>query len=100
MFARTLYSDENVTLQINWFGMGSLQIINNIGIRQAHPIQKKVFIEIVRHFNNLGQQISPENPKCVHLFQEFARLLEYQPNSLTWRTIYQSDLLEVAKRFV
>ncbi|NOT65717.1 MAG: hypothetical protein HOP06_06800 [Methylotenera sp.] len=83
MFARTLYSDEKIRLEINWFGLGSLQTINALGKRIAHPIQKKVFIEVVDNFKQLGQDISPSNPKCARLFKEFAVLLESQPNSLT-----------------
>lgn len=96
MFPRILYIDEKRSLELNWFGAGSLQMRRKEGgLRRAHPIQKQVFLRVVQAFENAGQTVSPANPKCSRLMQDFAELLEQPPSSLMWQTMLAADHNEV-----
>lgn len=100
MFPRVLYLDEARSLELNWFGMGALQARHRHGgVRRAHPSQKRIFLEVIRHFSASGQPLHPSNPKCSRLMKEFAELLEHSPNSLHWKAMFQADLREVAGSF-
>ena len=100
MFPRILYLDEDRALELNWFGMGALQMRNRFGgIRRAHPVQKQVFLQVVQAFQAYGQPVHPSNPSCSRLMKEFAEMLEQSPNSLTRRVMYQADLKDVARSF-
>jgi hypothetical protein len=100
MFPRILYLDEESALELNWFGMGALQMRNRFGgVRRAHPIQKQIFLQVIQAFQDCGQPVHPSNPKCSSLMKEFAKLLEQSPNSLAWQVMYQADLKDIAKSF-
>ena len=65
MFPRILYIDEKRSLEINWFGVGALQMRRrNGGMRRAYPIQKQVFLRVVQAFKNSGQPVSQAIPSA------------------------------------
>lgn len=100
MFPRVLYIDQNKALELNWFGLGALQMRNRFGgIRRAHPVQKRVFSLVLQHFQSFGQPVHPSNPKCSRLMKEFAELLNESPNGLSWEVMYRADPKEVARSF-
>lgn len=100
MFPRVLYLDDQRSLELNWFGMGALQMRRREGgLRRAHPIQKQVFLRVVQAFENAGQSLSPANPKCSNLMQDFAELLEHSPSSLMWQAMFSADHSEVGERY-
>lgn len=100
MFPRVLYVDNEKALELNWFGLGSLQARSRSGgIRRAHPIQKQVLLQVVAHFEALGQPVHPSNPKCSRLMKEFSEMLSQSPSGLIWQTMYQANLKEVALSF-
>lgn len=100
MFPRVLYVDQEKSLELNWFGLGALQMRNRFGgVRRAHSIQKRVFFQVVQHFESLGQPVHPSNPRCSRLMSEFAELLDKAPNSLAWQVMYQADLKDIARSF-
>lgn len=92
--------DQEKSLELNWFGLGALQVrYRQGGVRRAHPIQKKIFLRLLQLFESLGQPIHPSNPKCSHFMKEFSELLGQSPNSLAWQVMYNADPEEVAKSF-
>lgn len=100
MFPRVLYLDDQRSLELNWFGMGALQMRRRAGgLRRAHPVQKQVFLRVVQSFKNAGQPISPSNPKCAKLMGDFAELLEHPHTSLMWKTMFAADLNEVGQDY-
>ncbi|MCC7714686.1 hypothetical protein [Janthinobacterium lividum] len=100
MFPRVLYLDDQRSLELNWFGIGTLQMRRREGgLRRADPIQKQVFLRVVQAFENAGQTVSPANLKCSNLMQDFAELLEHPPSSLRWKTLLAADLDEVGGQY-
>jgi len=102
MFPRVLYLDDERALELNWFGIGALQVRNRFGgVRRAHPVQKRVFYLVVKNFQELGQPVHPSNPRCSAMMKDFAMWLElHSPNSLQWQALYQADLRDVASSYV
>jgi hypothetical protein len=100
MFPRVLYVDEDIALELDWVGFGSLQTRNRYGVvRRARPQQKHTFLEVIRLFQAHGQPVHPSNPRCSRLMAEFANMLEEPPNSLAWRAMLQADLQDLARAF-
>lgn len=100
MFARVLYVDDRLALELNWLGYGALRVVHRDGaVRVAHPIQKKAFFTLVGAFEALGQPISPSNPKFSAMAKHYAEMLEHPPTSLHWRTFFASDPSELARGF-
>lgn len=100
MFPRVLYLDDQRSLELNWFGLGALQMRRRSGgLRRAHPVQKQAFLQMVQAFENSGQPVNPSNPKCSKLMGDFAELLEYPPTSLMWKTMFAADLDEVGRDY-
>lgn len=100
MFPRVLYLDDTRALELNWFGFGALQVRYRIGtVRRAHPIQKRVLLQIVRHFSEIGQPVHPSNPKCSRMLKEFADLVDQAPSSMAWQAMFNADLQEVARGY-
>lgn len=100
MFPRVLYLDDSRALELNWFGFGALQVRYRIGaVRRAHPVQKRVLMQVVQHFSETGQPVHPSNPKCSRMLREFADLLEEAPNSLAWQVMFNADLQEVGQAY-
>lgn len=100
MFARILYSDKEKRLEINWAGLGSLQVrFWNGAVRKVHPVHKQVILSIVTHFESLGQRIHPDNPKCTALLGAMCELASESPNSLAWQVMMSSDLREIAAAY-
>ena len=94
MFARVLYADDRIALQLDWLGIGALEVVYRDGRRRrAHPAQKRVFLALVDAFAALDQPVSPANPKFSRMAKDFAELLEEPPNGLIWRT-FISDTKE------
>jgi hypothetical protein len=100
MFPRVLYVDEDMALELDWVGFGSLQTRNRYGVvRRAQPQQKHAFLEVIRLFQAHGQPVHPSNPRCSRLMSEFAAMLGEPPNSLAWRAMLQANLQDVARAF-
>lgn len=100
MFPRILYVDEERSLEMNWFGLGALQMRNRQGgLRRAHPIQRALFLRVIQVFENAGQPVHPSNLRCSILMKDFAELLEQPISSLTWRTMLAADHTEVGKSY-
>lgn len=100
MFPRILYLDDARALELNWFGFGSLQVRHRIGaVRRAHPVQKRMLMQIIQHFSEAGQPVHPSNPKCSRMLKEFADLLEEAPNSIAWQVMFNADLQEVGRAY-
>ena len=100
MFPRVLFVDQEKSLELNWFGLGALQVRHRQGgVRRAHPVQKQVFLRLLQLFEALGQPVHPSNPKCSRLMKEFSELLGQSPNSLAWQVMYNANAEEVAKSF-
>jgi hypothetical protein len=99
MFARVLYVDPDRVLELRWFGLGALQVRTKMGVRRAHPVQKRALYTLVGKFEALGQPVSPSNPRCSRLMREFAELLEQPPTSLAWRAFFSSDPDETAAHY-
>jgi hypothetical protein len=100
MFPRVLYVDNQRALELNWFGLGALQMRHRSGgVRRAHPIQKRVFMEVVQAFEASGQPLHPSNPRCSAMMKEFAEMLEKPPNSVLWQAMYRADLNDVGKSY-
>lgn len=100
MFPRVLYIDEKRSLELNWFGVGALQMRRREGgLRRAHPIQKQVFLRVVQAFENAGQTVSPSNSRCSNLMRDFAELLEHPPSSLMWQSMLAADHEDVGKEY-
>ena len=93
MFARVLYLDHEMALELNWFGAGALQVRHRLGgVRRAHPIQKQLFLAVVTQFEAAGQPVHPSNPRCMNMMREFAdSIANYPPNSLRWQVLFNSD---------
>jgi hypothetical protein len=102
MFSRVLYADENVSLQLNWFGFGALLSVNKYGgVRRAHPIQKTFFLNATEALQKLGVSIEPGNPVLSHFFRTYAEALEQHPISgLMWRTILNQTPEQIAEGIV
>ena len=100
MFPRILYLDDMRALELNWFGLGALQMRNRLGgVRRAHPIQKRIFFQVVQHFEAFVQPVHPSNPRCSRMLKDFAELLEESPASLSWQVMYQADLQDIARSY-
>ena len=98
MFSRVLYLDEQKALEMNWFGAGALQVRYREGpVQRAHPVQKKVFMAVVREFELAGQPVSPSNPRCSKLFKDYIELLEKPITSLAWQVLLQSTPQEIGR---
>ena len=90
MFPRVLYLDQDMALELNWFGFGKLRAVHKVGgVRAAHPIQKRCFLSMVRAFEQAGQPVHPSNPKCMAMMKDVADLLlHHPPSSIAWRLIF------------
>lgn len=65
MFSFLLYTDENLSMRIEWFGMGSIVVCDQFGAkRKAHPIQKQFFQAVVDELRLGGAKIEPTDPAC------------------------------------
>ena len=100
MFPRVLYLGPDRALELNWFGLGALQVRYRQGpVRRAHPIQKRVLMAVVEHFAACGQPVSPSNPRCSHMLKEFADLLENPSSSLAWQAMFNADLRDIGRAY-
>lgn len=89
MFARVLYQDRELTLELDWFGLGRLKARHRLGgVRAAHPLQKRCFLHVIQAFANEGEPVSPSNPKCMVLMRDIAELLMHHPPSgIGWKIL-------------
>lgn len=100
MFARVLYVDEEKALELNWLGLGALQVrFKNGAIRRAHPVQKMVILSIATHFENAGQPLHPSNPRCMVMLKDMCELICESPRSLAWQAMMQADLRDVGQSY-
>lgn len=100
MFPRVLYLDDKRALELNWLGIGALQVRYREGpVRRAHPIQKKVFMAVMREFELAGQPVSPSNPRCSRLFKDYIELLEKPMTSLAWQVLLRSTPQEIGRAY-
>ncbi|MEZ0315986.1 MAG: hypothetical protein ACAH10_03760 [Methylophilaceae bacterium] len=99
MFSLLLYQDSNLRLEKNWFGIGAIKIIDERGARRIHPAQANVLIAVLESFKSYEQAIDPNNLRCNELCKYFAYRFKEHADNLTWRTLYQSDLKELGRRF-
>ena len=90
MLPRVLYLDEEMSLELDWLGLGKLRARHKLGgVRVAHPVQKACFLAVVHAFEQAGQPVSPANPKCSTMMRDFAELLmHHPPTSIAWRLIF------------
>lgn len=90
MFARVLYVDKDMALELNWLGLGKLRAVHRLGgKRSAHPMQKRCFLAMVRAFEEAGQPVHPSNPKCMVMMRDFADLLlHHPPSSIGWKLVF------------
>lgn len=90
MFARVLYVDSEVALELDWFGLGPLRARHKVGgVRRAHPVQRQAFQLVCEYFQKAGEPLSPSNPKCSDMMKNFADLLLHAPpTGLAWQIVY------------
>jgi hypothetical protein len=90
MFSFVLYSDDSISMHLNWFGLGALTVVDKHGgRRRAHPIQKQFFRAVADELQTMGVSLSPSDPVCRSAFREIAKTIyDFPPDGLVWRTAY------------
>lgn len=90
MFAHVLYTDDELSLHLNWFGFGSLAVIHHSGKRRrAHALQKRFFRAVCDDLVQMGVRLTPEDPVCRAAFGDLARsILDSPLDGLLWRTAF------------
>lgn len=90
MFDRVLYVDEEIALELSWFGLGRLVAKHRLGgKRVAHPLQKRAFLIACEAFERAGQPVNPSNPKFSCMAKDVAHMLMYQaPSGLSWGAFF------------
>ncbi|NNH18517.1 Uncharacterised protein [Bordetella trematum] len=101
MFSMVLFSDDKLTMHLNWFGMGALTIIDAHGRkRRAHPIQKRYLQAVTRELQAIGVKITPDDPVCRHALGEIAHAIyDFPPGGLVWTTALNRSPRETALAF-
>lgn len=102
MFSYVLYSDDAITMHLNWFGLGSLGVAAKDGYkRRAHPVQKQFFRAVADELQRLGVKLTPEDKTCRSAFGDIARaILESPPSGLFWRTAFTHGPRAFAQAYV
>lgn len=102
MFSMVLFSDDKLTMHLNWFGLGALTVVDaDGGKRRAHPVQKRYLQELARELKELGVSISPKDPVCTSALGDIAHLIyDYSPDSTVWHVATALSPKEAAEGYV
>ncbi|KGH26291.1 hypothetical protein [Comamonas testosteroni] len=86
MFARVLYATEDMSLMIDWMGIGKLMVVHKNGSRFiAEPWQKRFFMDVMSVLSALGQKIEPGNIFCKKVMDDFTHALySYRSHNPAW----------------
>lgn len=93
MLSRILYSGEDWLMTVDWFGLGSVYVLNRASkkVTRAHPAQKHFLLGVAEALRTTGGPFVADDPTAKDFMRSIAEDIGLYPaESVQWASLFRT----------